>query len=202
MKRIAILGILILVFLAFTLTGVAVRLSEEGKSSVAEELDYEASRGQGFQIEGSGVGYRASAIDTKRREVIAYENLDLPIRRILIGGQEFSVVVVREAEERAAGLSNVTNMGYYQGMLFEFDEPALYGFWMIDMLFSLDIIWLAEDGRVVHIEQSLSPETYPTVFRPGEPASYVIELNAGVVKDIGLEVGQYVPIKGIETIVE
>jgi uncharacterized membrane protein (UPF0127 family) len=42
-------------------------------------------------------------------------------------------------------------------MLFVFEDSAKYSFWMKDMKFLIDIIWLDNDGKVVHIEQNLQP---------------------------------------------
>jgi uncharacterized membrane protein (UPF0127 family) len=50
---------------------------------------------------------------------------------------------------------------------------------MKDMRVPLDIIWLSDTGDIVHIERSVSPDSYPRVFYPGTPARYVLEMRAG-----------------------
>lgn len=70
-------------------------------------------------------------------------------------------------------------MAQDQGMLFVFNAPDTVCFWMKDMRFSLDIIWLDAQKEVVHIEKNVSPETFPKTYCPDKPAQYVIELNAG-----------------------
>lgn len=74
-------------------------------------------------------------------------------------------------------------------MLFVFDEPGHYAFWMKDMRFPIDIIWAGPDGRVVHIEENLSPETYPNSFSSALPAQYVLEVPAGFAQAHAVQLG-------------
>ena len=74
-------------------------------------------------------------------------------------------------------------------MAFVFPEEGFYGFWMKDMLVSLDIIWLSKEGFVVHIEENASPATYPNVSFPPKPAQYVLEMRSGAVEAYALTVG-------------
>jgi hypothetical protein len=75
-------------------------------------------------------------------------------------------------------------------MLFISKVPAKECFWMKDMRFSLDILWLDASHRVVHIEQGVSPGTYPRTFCTKVPAMYVIELPAGSVAEDNIQQGQ------------
>ena len=59
---------------------------------------------------------------------------------------------------------------------------------MKDMNFSLDILWLDEQKRVVLIEKDIAPETYPRVYGEGVRAKYVIELLAGTVERLNIQV--------------
>jgi uncharacterized membrane protein (UPF0127 family) len=65
---------------------------------------------------------------------------------------------------------------------------------MKDMLFPLDIVWIGEDFRVVHIEKSLSPETYPTVYYPDTLSKFVLEISAGESDKINIKVGDLIEI--------
>jgi hypothetical protein len=73
-------------------------------------------------------------------------------------------------------------------MLFIFDQPQESKFWMKDMQFPLDILWLNEDREIIYIKESLQPETYPNTFGPDTPAQYVIEINAGLVEIFDIRV--------------
>lgn len=87
------------------------------------------------------------------------------------------------------GLSGESTLPDDGGMFFEFSEVADYGFWMKDMLFSIDIVWIGEDKKVKSIDADISPDTYPDTFHSSEPVLYVMELNAGAAKKFGIQVG-------------
>jgi len=75
------------------------------------------------------------------------------------------------------GLGGREYMPAAEGMLFDMGRSTKQCYWMKDMRFPLDIIWLDEDQHVTHIERSLRPDTYPK--RYCAEGRYVIELNAG-----------------------
>jgi uncharacterized membrane protein (UPF0127 family) len=108
---------------------------------------------------------------------------------IVIGPASVRVKVADSIEERAKGLSGTTELGENRGMFFVFDEPEIHGIWMKDMNYSIDIIWLDEYGKVVHIQENVSPKTYPKVFDPPSEILYVLEVNAGFVQRTSLGVG-------------
>ncbi|MFZ2556208.1 MAG: DUF192 domain-containing protein [Minisyncoccia bacterium] len=99
------------------------------------------------------------------------------------------IQVVDSEATRQRGLSGIPDLAPDQGMLFVFEEDGMYSFWMHDMLFSIDILWLAADGRVVHIEKDLSPESYPQSFTSHSPARYVLEVPAGFSDKHGIIIG-------------
>lgn len=92
--------------------------------------------------------------------------------------------------ERGKGLSGRISMKDDQGMIFVFDQPQIQCFWMKDMNFSLDMIWLNEQKEVINIMDSIKPETYPNQFCSDLPAKYVIELTAGSANRLGIQQGQ------------
>lgn len=61
---------------------------------------------------------------------------------------------------------------------------------MKDMNFALDIIWLDADKKVIDIAYNVKPDTFPDSFCPKQPAQYVLEVNAGVAGERGLQVGK------------
>lgn len=68
-----------------------------------------------------------------------------------------------------------------------YDKPGDYRFWMKDTRIPLDMIWISPDKRIVHIEHSVAPETYPQTFSSPEPAQYILETNAGHAKKYNLK---------------
>lgn len=87
---------------------------------------------------------------------------------------------VSSPEALAQGLSGRQSLGEDQGMLFIFEQPGEHCFWMKEMNFPLDIIWLNENKQVITIKENVHPDTYPERFCPNKLAKYVIEVNAGI----------------------
>ena len=81
--------------------------------------------------------------------------------------------------ERTQGLSGRASLPAGTGLLFVFESPGKYGFWMKDMNFPIDIVWLGDGMLPVGIEKNVSPDSYPQVFYPPVPVRYVLEVNAG-----------------------
>lgn len=80
---------------------------------------------------------------------------------------------------RQHGLSNHAPLGPLEGMLFIFDKPNRYSFWMKEMLFPIDILWLDSEMQVVYIKENVDPSTYPESFTPTHDAVYVLEVPSG-----------------------
>ena len=114
------------------------------------------------------------------------------LRIIQLAGQELRVSVVATPETRAKGLGGRTGLASDEGMLFAFDTDAKYRFWMKDMLFPIDILWLSGTGEVVDMRKNVSPVTYPEVFTPIAPSRYVLELPAGFAEAYSVKVGDVV----------
>lgn len=84
------------------------------------------------------------------------------------------------------------------GMFFVFDHLDVYPFWMKNVNFPLDIVWLDNSYRVVHIELNVPgclSETCAT-YTPTVPARFVLETRAGVVSANGITVGDVVTLTG------
>ncbi len=91
---------------------------------------------------------------------------------------------------KARGLMLRESMSREQGMLMPFEGDQKPGIWMLFMRFPIDIVFISGECRVVDIVEEarpmgLSPRTW-RVFRPREPAGYVLELPAGRVSETGL----------------
>jgi uncharacterized membrane protein (UPF0127 family) len=100
-----------------------------------------------------------------------------------------SVLVAADDTSREQGLSGVAFMNENDGMLFVFDKPQIPGFWMKNMNFPLDIVWIDQNKKVVSISEDIATSTYPKAFSPKSPISYVLEINAGTVRKFGISVG-------------
>jgi hypothetical protein len=113
-----------------------------------------------------------------------------------------NVELARTEPQRARGLGGHAPLGEREGMLFIFDQPGLYAFWMKGMTFPLDIMWI-EDDRVVHLEVDLPPpgpgsrDADLPVYGPRNPAHLVLEVHAGFAKKHGVGIGTLVEIRGV-----
>ena len=87
--------------------------------------------------------------------------------------------------ERERGLSGRAEVPPSYAMLFVFDTPASYGFWMKDMRVAIDIVWLDEHHVVTKVDEAVLPSTFPTLFYPPYPTRYVLETAAGQAKVLG-----------------
>lgn len=101
----------------------------------------------------------------------------------------FEFEIVDTPDTRALGLSGRSSLPENYGMLFVFDTPDRYGFWMKNMLVPIDIVWLSKDGTIIDITRGVSPDTYPNVFYPREAVSFVLETKAGESYRQGWEAG-------------
>jgi uncharacterized membrane protein (UPF0127 family) len=98
-------------------------------------------------------------------------------RQLRTAHQTYGLEVVSTAADQEKGLGDRSGMPKDTGMLFEFPAEDDRCFWMKDMHFSLDIIWVDAAKRITRLEHDLSPATYPRQYC--SRAQYVIELNAG-----------------------
>ncbi|HSX08065.1 MAG TPA: DUF192 domain-containing protein [Candidatus Saccharimonadales bacterium] len=108
---------------------------------------------------------------------------------LTIKGHAFKVEYADTPEAQEKGLGGRDNLPSNHAMLFRFTADGEHCFWMKDMRFSLDIIWINPEKKVVHIKPDVSPATFPHNFCPPEPSQYVLEVNAGVSQQIDLRVG-------------
>lgn len=97
--------------------------------------------------------------------------------------------VASNSEQKRLGLSNIPVLADNAGMLFIFDSPTTQAFWMKDMRFGIDIVWIDKDFKVVGVLENISPDSYPATFVSPVPISYVLEINSGKADYFGLDIG-------------
>ncbi len=115
----------------------------------------------------------------------------LPLADVKLGNTGLQAEVAQTDEARAKGLSDRLSLPEDKGMLFIFPTSAVYGFWMKDMHFPLDMIWV-HNGKVIAIDQNVQPESNEDnlrIYRPLQSIEYVVEVNAGFAESHGINVG-------------
>ena len=108
---------------------------------------------------------------------------------LVIGGAELKVEIADTPQKRIDGLSGRQNLDQNKGMLFIFEKPDHYSFWMKNMKFPIDIIWIDENKKIIDITKNASQESYPERFSPKIPAKYVLEVNAGWADKHNVKIG-------------
>lgn len=121
----------------------------------------------------------------------------LPITQVKIKGQIFKVEVASTNQDKAKGLSNRDYLEKDHGMLFIFNKPDKYQFWMKDTKIPLDIIWISQDKKIVDFYKNAQPE--PNIpdsqlkrYIPSSEAMYVLELPAGTLDHYQINIGEIV----------
>jgi len=95
------------------------------------------------------------------------------------GTHQYLLAIADTDAAREKGLGDIPSLATNKGMLFVYPGQQELCFWMKDMRFPLDILWLDGGHRVVTIRKHVQPSSYPEQFCA--TAQYVIELNAGQV---------------------
>lgn len=105
-------------------------------------------------------------------------------------GKNILMVDIADTDcKKTLGLSGREFLGTDTGMLFSFDHNDSYGFWMKDMNFPLDIIWIHSDFVITGIEPNLRPDTYPQIYGEKYLAQYVLEVPVGYTQKNAIKVG-------------
>ena len=102
---------------------------------------------------------------------------------------EINVWLARSPKELSQGLSIVDELKEDQGMLFVFSYLDEHAFWMKDMKFPIDIIWLDSEKKIVSIKENADPKNFPENYQPTSPALYVLEVTDGFTKKHSLKEG-------------
>jgi len=124
----------------------------------------------------------------------------LPRGRVTIQGQTIEVEVARTEAARRRGLSGRPRLEPGTGMLFIHPDAGRHAYWMKDMKFAIDILWMRA-GRIVHVIARVPPpepgrsEASLRTYAPPTDSDAVLELPAGSARARGFEVGQRVAIE-------
>ena len=114
--------------------------------------------------------------------------------RLRVGQAEIKIEIADTDEEKSRGLAGRDSLAADAGMMFVFDQPGQYGFWMKGMRFDLDFVWIRQ-GKVVEVSESVSVKDQARVYQAKEPIDNMIEVNAGWVKKNGVKVGDEVVVR-------
>lgn len=116
------------------------------------------------------------------------------VRNIKVDSKTIEVEVADSDQERTLGLGKRDSLSENKGMLFVFPKKStMVNFWMKDMRFPIDIIWIS-NGKIVQIDKNAKVESgvsdsQMTIYSPGQPVDYVLEVNAGFCERNNIKTG-------------
>ena len=114
----------------------------------------------------------------------------LNLKLVSIDKKIFVPEIVSTYKDRNVGLGKRSSLCRRCAMLFIFEKKGNYPFWMKDMYFDLDIIWLS-DGKIVYLEKNVSYKNV-NILNPKVNADKVLEINAGIADEFDFKVGDSV----------
>jgi len=121
---------------------------------------------------------------------------------VMVGGVSFTVELAETPQQVARGLSGRDSLAQGAGMLFVHDKEQRYTFWMKDMRFPLDLLWIDADCAVADISAQVPPpepgqlDRSLPLFSPKTPVLHVLEINAGAASVAGISIGDAVRFAG------
>ena len=113
----------------------------------------------------------------------------LPKINFFINDKQFLVEVAQSDAQKSLGLSDREGLNQNAGMLFIFNKPSKQYFWMKDMKFPIDIVWIDENKKIVGLVENAKPEDYPETYPSPQNVVYVLEIGSGEVKKQGIKIG-------------
>lgn len=119
--------------------------------------------------------------------------------KAVLGNKTFNVFVAKSDSEKQIGLSSKNKISENQGMLFLFDKPDYYSFWMKDMKFPIDIIYI-QNNKVTTVISDVNPPKNSTsllIYKPKKKSDMVIEINAGLANKYNIREGTPIDIENL-----
>jgi uncharacterized membrane protein (UPF0127 family) len=124
------------------------------------------------------------------------EGVVLGEKTVRLGGQEFTVEIADTPGKWSQGLSGRESLVENAGMLFVYSDYNIRLFWMKEMKFPLDIVWI-KDNLVVSCTEKVAvldkAGRISQVKSPSE-ANYVLEINSGLCEKYNIIFGSKVEI--------
>ena len=107
------------------------------------------------------------------------------------GKHDFTIEIARTPDQQRQGLMWRQKLAPDAGMLFIYDIEMPVSMWMSNTLIPLDMLFIAGDGRIVHIAERTVPRS-EEIISPGRAVQYVLELNGGTSSRLGIKPGDKV----------
>jgi uncharacterized membrane protein (UPF0127 family) len=149
-------------------------------------LQERTARALGAQLSLALVGW-AVAFGALAQQAEPTQAQHLPTIQLGAGMHIIKAEVARTPREHAIGLMFRTSMGSNEGMIFGFPRAEKQCFWMKNTLIPLSVAFVADDGRIVNLDEML-PQTENS-HCSAEPVHFVLEMNKGWFTKHGIKAG-------------
>ena len=117
------------------------------------------------------------------------ENIVMREIPLVVNDIHMTAYVAQTFEQRRKGLSIFSKLTESESMIFIFEKEGLHPFWMKDMKFPIDIIWLNKNKEIIFIKEHAHPGDYPESYLPDKKSLYVIEFVDGFVEKNNIRIG-------------
>ena len=123
-----------------------------------------------------------------------------PLVEARFADQAFQLELVADPESRRQGLMERTELAAGTGMLFDFPEGTQPAIWMRNMQMPLDLLFVNEQARLVHVFSEVPPcaDLPCDVYQADQPLRFVIEIPAGTATQLGLQPGAQLDLGGYQ----
>lgn len=151
-----------------------------------------------FVYFGLAIIVSVSLVIVQKKSESSNVNSRVEMQEIVLKDKKLQVEVMRSSSQKAQGLIGHKPLNEDEGMLFvfdgSFDQPS---FWMKNMNFAIDIIWIA-DSRVVGFDENALPDNGETLYPAPTRVEYVLEVYSGYVRDNNIKIGDAINLGGLD----
>lgn len=128
------------------------------------------------------------------------ENPSWKTAKATIKNHSFKLHIAKSSKDKQIGLSQKKNLPDDYAMIFPFEKPDYYSFWMRNMVFPIDIIFI-KDNSIVTIYPDIKPPASQNdilqIFKPKIPADTVLEIKSGLSQKYDFKEGDKVTIENL-----
>jgi uncharacterized membrane protein (UPF0127 family) len=121
---------------------------------------------------------------------------------VKINGNTIYSQIADTENERSLGLSYTKKLDENAGMLFIFENIGVKNFWMRDMNYNIDIIWIDENKTVLGFFENADKNSYNAkypeysrIFKSPENTKYVLEVATGTIQNLKIKTGDVLEFK-------
>lgn len=124
-----------------------------------------------------------------QKDIVPVQTVTEKTIPLSIGQTQMKALVADTPALQVKGLGGRESIAADEGMLFLFSVPDFYSIWMKDMRFPIDVFWIDESRRVVHVVPHMTVASFPKIFTPPTLSRYVLEVRAGFAEKNGIKIG-------------